>query len=140
MRLCLAVRSNLPALADSLGQSDLSVVKQHDGSCSVNARDLSVSFSFDDRDGQVTSSLSFGDRVPDETRLYVHILGGLFDLPNSEDDLSENLDEKVRIECDRVNSVLKGMELRKLSPRDLYFFQYGYNAAYTDYASGKWST
>lgn len=139
MSLCLNLRSNLQRLADALGEADLSIIEERDGSCVIMAHDLSVRFTLDNRDGQVTSSISFGDSPPNGCYLYIHILSRLFDLPNSAAS-SESLFDKIQRECDRVVSVLKGMKSRNLKPRDLYYFQYGYNSAYTDYASGKWDS
>ena len=138
LTLCRAVRSNLSPITDALGQTSLTVIEENDGSCVVESADVAIRFTYDDRDGQVSSSIVFTSLVPHGAVLYTHIVSKITKTPRLK--ASSDLPSKVRDECERVSDLLIKMKLAAISARDLYYFQYGYNTAYTDYASGEWET
>jgi hypothetical protein len=131
------VESKLPLIADVLDDHSLTVSEPSNGICTILSKTVAIDIYIDDRGGEVLSTIEFADKSINEPKLYTHVVYRAFpevifaDRPG-------NQQENIGSEINLIIDVLKLARSNRVSLRDLYFFQDGYNTAYTEYASGDW--
>lgn len=108
-------------------------------SCVAETEEVVLYFFFDDRIGTIESSIEFANtEIQYADRLYSHIIRKIFnpciDWRDIQD--TDDISMKVDREVDNVLNILSAAQRQHILPRDFFYFQLGYNAAYTKYMSG----
>lgn len=137
--LCDALQPILHILSDALGKSPESVSADGDDSCSIEYKDVRIEFIRDTRDRIVSSSLYFPDDKLGEFQLFTHIVKRFLSKDRDIRGEATAGDNQLREECRSVAEILAVINGGRVGATDLYYFQRGYNAAYTDYTSGAWN-
>lgn len=113
---------------------DLSASSSEPRTCVLEIEDAKVTFFHDYRDGRISSSILFTtDEVAKTDELDTSTIYRLIRL--GEGETTEEApwgSDSVNAEVDRVLSILSAVREGKYSARDLSYFFWGFNAAYTE--------
>ncbi|MBO9713242.1 hypothetical protein [Sphingomonas sp.] len=111
--------------------------------CRVQTPEFAIAFFRDPRNNEVGSTLIYPESAGTIDTLQPHIIASYFQSlewkPGPGIAYTE-LQPRVAIEVANLRALLEVMARERISPRELSFFQSGYNSAYTDYCAGKWSS
>lgn len=103
--------------------------------CVLEIDEVTISFFYDYRDGRVSSNILFvKDEVAKTDPLYANIIYKLImlDEGNATEEASWGPQDSVKDEVNRVTKILSSVRQGKYCPRDLSYFYWGFNAAYSE--------
>jgi hypothetical protein len=122
-------------ISEILSTDEFEISKEGSNLCSIISKELTINIGIDDRDDSVESDLIFHSDA--EYQVQTHVVLRLFRNLRSRAS-RQDLSSRVEMEIEKIGDLLIATRENHLAPRDLRYFQRGYNAAYTDYASGEW--
>jgi hypothetical protein len=134
--LCVAARA---AISKVLGREPLWIdTEEEPSSCSLKSDAFLIKLFIDPRDRSVSSSITFLNQREPEEELYTHVITRLFPDIDDGDEPSHSGDQiKIAREAEKIAQLLVAMEKDSVSPRDLLYFYFGYNSAYSHYMNSR---
>jgi hypothetical protein len=128
--ICDLLKSNLDILTTCLG-NNLQFSQENENCCLISTDKLEVRIYCDDRNGVVSSTVSFCEaKQPISEPLDTHTIASVFG-ESTYQSAGNNLTERVRTECDNICRVLTLSNEQGVSPGELYYYYRGHNEGYT---------
>jgi hypothetical protein len=117
---------------------DLDIAFFDDEICVVRSDKFLIKFSYDPRVRSIESNIVCLEAAEEhQSELQLHILIRMFPKVDWQSSVETGpVEYNIQVEVDNMRTIVCMIKKGDTLPRDLFYFQEGYNRAYTDYMSG----